>query len=150
MKIINIKHPNTDIYYDYLKLPENIDNTCLLNLKEVKMLNLIQEDQEIPNETFDVICGLLKNKMDNPNKLNLLEFRELIYEILIYNLDFIEVLWDIISYYIQEQKLIGNALGTTLKNIYMQIKQYNNNYRPIYHLESILLNIINNIKNESI
>jgi hypothetical protein len=148
IKVVNIKQPAKDIYYDYLKLPDYIDNTCLMNLKEINMLNSIQEDQEIPIETFDVICESIKEKMDNPKKLELLEFRELIYDVLVYNLDFIEVVWDIISHYVQEGKLKEDNLKITIKNIHRQLKQYNNNYRPIYHLENILLNIINSIKNE--
>lgn len=146
VKVVSIKQPTKEIYYDYLKLPDHIDSACLMNLKEINMLNSIQEDQEIPIETFDVICESIKKKMDKPNKLELLEFRELIYEVLVYNLDFIEVVWDIISHYVQEGKLKEDKLKTTMNNIHIQLKQYNNNYRPIYHLENILLNIINNIK----
>ena len=86
--------------------------------------------------------------MDKPNKINLSEFRELLYDILIYNLDFIEVLWSIISYYVQEGKISENKTNDILSNIYGQIKQYNNNYRPIYHLENILLNIVNTFIDE--
>lgn len=149
VKTINVKQMSKEIYYDYLKLPNHIDNKCLMNLKEINMLKMIEDDENLPSESFDVICESIKQKMNNHKRLDLLEFRELIYDVLVYNLDFIEVVWDIISYYVQEGKLGTENLKKILKNTYNQFKQYNNNYRPIYHLENILLNIINCIKNES-
>jgi len=144
VKIVNVKHPSNEIYRDYLKLPKDIANNCVLNLKETKLLEKIENIDEIPEDTFDIITSLIIKKMDKPNKIILSEFREMLYDILIYNLDFIEVLWCIISHYVQEGKLKTQKLSGILNLVYTQIKQYNNNYRPIYHLENILLNIIEN------
>lgn len=144
VKVINIKHPSKEIYYDHLKLSEDINNNCILNLKEINLLEKIDNLDEIPSDNFDIITELIIKKMNKPEKINLSEFRELLYDILIYNLDFIEVLWAIISHYVQEGKLKTDKLRNILKLIYTQIKQYNNNYRPIYHLENILLNIVDN------
>ena len=148
VKVINVKHPDNNIYYKYLKTPSYVDKNCILNLKETKLLEKIKDDSDIPEETFDIITNLIIKKMDKPNKINLSEFRELLYDILIYNLDFIEVLWSIISHYVQEGKISENKTNDILSNIYGQIKQYNNNYRPIYHLENILLNIVNTFIDE--
>jgi len=147
-RTINVKHPSHDIYYDYLKTPKSVNNQFILNLKETKSLQNIDDGQEIPEETFDVITNLIIKKMDNPNKLNLSEFRELLYDILIYNLDFIEVLWSVIEHYIKCKRLSDKKLNNILIQIYDQIKQYNNNYRPIYHLENILLNIVSQFIDE--
>jgi hypothetical protein len=148
VKTINVKHPDKNIYYDYLKIPETIDNQYILNLKETKLLQKIENDNEIPQETFDVITNLIIKKMNKPEKIILSEFRETLYDILIYNLDFIEVLWNIIENYVQENRLVDEKLNIILFQIYNQIKQYNNNYRPIYHLENILLNIVNQFIDE--
>ena len=142
VKTINVKRPNDDIYYDYLKVSRDIDKSLVLNLKESKLLNLMKNDQEVPEEIFDIICGEIKKKMDNFKKTTLAEFREQIYDILVYNLDFIEVLWEILSQYVQEDVIKSSDLEKIIEPIYGQIKQYNNNYRPIYHLENILLNIV--------
>ena len=142
VKTVNVKRPNDDIYYDYLKVPRDIDKSFVLNLKESKLLNLVKEDQEVPDEIFDIICGEIKKKMDNFKKTTLSEFREQIYDILVYNLDFVEVLWEILSQYVQEDVIKSSDLEQIIEPIYGQIKQYNNNYRPIYHLENILLNIV--------
>ena len=77
--------------------------------------------------------------------MSLFEFREILYETLVYNLDFIEVLWNIISNLIENSKINNDALKRILCDIYIQLKYFNNNYRPIYHLENIILNILNHI-----
>ena len=38
-------------------------------------------------------------------KMSLLEFREMLYDILIYNLDFIEILWTILIHFIEEESI---------------------------------------------
>ena len=81
-------------------------------------------------------------------KLSLNTLRDTIYDILIYNIDATECAWYILSHFI-ENKLI-NKKGIT--NILIKsdsiFLQYNNNYRPIYHLENILLYIVTQV-NES-
>jgi hypothetical protein len=141
-KIVNIKKPDSK-FYESLNLPNYIDKSCILNLKEIQSLNSI-EPENIPKEIFDVICETIIKKMKSP-KMSLLEFREMLYDILIYNLDFIEILWTILIHFIEEDQLDEKAIYDITKSIYPQIKQYNNNYRPIYHLEIILVNIINHI-----
>jgi len=143
-KIINIKRPNSSVY-NHLKLPNNIDKSCILNLKEAKCISKIKNTEELPKEYFDIICEKIISKINSPKKMSLFEFREILYETLVYNLDFIEVLWNIISNLIENSKINNDALKRILCDIYIQLKYFNNNYRPIYHLENIILNILNHI-----
>ena len=145
-KIIRVKRPNNNVY-KHLHLPKYIDKSCVLNLKEIKSLSKIKNNENIPKEYFDIICELIIETIDNPKKLSLFDFREILYDTLVYNLDFIEVLWNILDHFIHNDKLNEQAIKTIVSDIYVQLKQYNNNYRPIYHLESILLNILNHIQN---
>ncbi len=144
MRIINIKRPENEIY-QYLKKPVNIDKECIQNLKEVRSISNVKNLDDIPEEYFDIICDSIIQKMTSPAKLSLLTFRECLYDILVYNLDFNEVLWHILTHFINEQKINDTSLQLILNDVYGQLKQYNNNYRPIYHLETILLNILNHI-----
>ena len=144
IKVINIKRPSNDIY-DYLKIPNSIDKKCILNLKESNLLKKTKNINNLPEETFDIICDILIKKIKNNKKISLIEFRELLYDTLIYNLDFNEILWEIITYFTLHNNISEENLKDILFNLHIQIKQYNNNYRPIYHLENMLLNIINNI-----
>ncbi len=142
-RIINIKKPDDNIYQS-LNLPNYLDKSCILNLKEINSLKKIKDPNDIPKEVFDIICETIINKMNSP-KISLLDFREVLYDILIYNLDFIEILWNVLTHFIEEGKLDEKSIYDITKSIYPQMKQYNNNYRPIYHLEIMLVNIINHI-----
>ena len=144
-RIINIKKPDT-IFYKKLKLPNYVDKSCVLNLKEIYSIKDIDSPEKIPNEVFDIICETIILKMES-SKVTLFEFRELLYDILIYNLDFIEIFWNIIIHFVEKGKLNNNSIKDILNSAYIQMKQYNNNYRPIYHLEIMLVNIINHIHN---
>lgn len=140
--IVNIGRPVNSIY-EYLKKPNEIDKININNLKEVRTLSKIDNMDEIADEYFDIICDSIIAKMVNKKKMSLFDFRETLYDILVYNLDFTEVLWHILVHFINEGKLTNDSLNIITKDIYGQLKQYNNNYRPIYHLEIILLNIVN-------
>lgn len=144
IKIINVKRPNNEIY-EYLKIPSIIDKKCILNLKESNLLKKTKNIDDLPEETFDIICDILIKKIKNNKKISLIEFRELLYDTLIYNLDFNEILWEIITHFTLHNNISEENLKKILIDLHTQIKQYNNNYRPIYHLENMLLNIINNI-----
>ena len=142
--IVNIGRPISKIY-NFLQKPIEIECSHINNLKEVKMISKVENLDEIPEEYFDIICNSIITKMIHPKKLSLFDFREALYDILVYNLDFAEVLWNILIHFISEGKLSNDSLNTITQEIYDQLKQYNNNYRPIYHLEIILLNILNHI-----
>lgn len=143
-KIMNVQRPTKDIY-DYLKIPSEIDKSCILNLKEANILKKIDDLETVPQEIFDIICSQLIKKIESKKNITLIELRELLYEILIYNLDFNEILWEIITHFSINNKISYTSLREILEKLYDHIKRYNNNYRPIYHLENMLLNITNHI-----
>ena len=62
----------------------------------------------------------------------------------IYNLEAVEILWFILFYLVnhQTEHLSNEIVQNILKKSYTFLKYYNNNYRPIYHLESMLFYII--------
>jgi hypothetical protein len=77
------------------------------------------------------------------------KFRDTIYDILVYNLDVPECLWYVISYFIQRNIFTEDEIENVMNKMYIFLKQYNNNYRPIYHLESIFFYIINIIQSKN-
>ena len=72
-------------------------------------------------------------------------FRDNIYNIFIYQLNITDALWYIINYFIQNKKLNEEKLKYVLPKLYTFFKYYNNNYRPIYHVESLLFFICKQI-----
>ena len=62
-----------------------------------------------------------------------------LYNIFIYHLDINECLWDIIKLAVKEYDITKGQLHRILTQLYKFLKFYNNNYRPIYHLEKFVL-----------
>ncbi len=121
---------------------EKVEMNGLLNAKEVRSFSLYNPDTIMPKDIFNTICNSMIEEMNKPTKLVITEFRDIIYEILIYNLDAIECVWYILSHFIEEGRLSSNDISDILKKTHTFLKYYNNNYRPIYHLESIFFYII--------
>lgn len=119
----------------------SIDTSEITNGKEVKSFSLIK-DGEIPKDIFNIICDNIISEMKNHNKLSMSGFRDLIYDMLIYNLDVAECVWYILYYFIQNENISNKDTSDILDRCYVFLKYYNNNYRPIYHLESILFYFI--------
>ena len=80
--------------------------------------------------------------MKDHANLDFTKFRDTIYDILVYNLDTAECIYYVLSYFIENDMLSQHDTSEILTKIYPFLKYYNNNYRPIYHLETILIYII--------
>jgi len=122
---------------------DSLDHSGILNAKEVRYFSLIKKD--FPKDVFNTICDSIIQEMSSPDKIVITEFRDTLYEILIYNLEAVECLWYILSHFINSNCLSGEDVNNILRKITPFLKYYNNNYRPIYHLESILFYIISKI-----
>ena len=85
--------------------------------------------------------------MEKKHSLQFTNFRDLLYNILIYNLDVIECIWYILIHFINTDKLNGEDISNIMEKTHLFLKYFNNNYRPIYHLESIMFYIISKIHN---
>jgi DNA polymerase III delta prime subunit len=85
-----------------------------------------------------------KNRITNGSteKFVLTHFRDILYEILTYGLDICECIWYILFYF--NQKGTINIDKVMMNKIYEFLKKFNNNYRPITHLEHIFLQFIIN------
>ena len=71
------------------------------------------------------------------------------YDILIYNLNLDTCVWLIIEKLINENKISQSEMPNVLMKIYKFFKSYNNNYRPIYHLEKLAINLIEIVHSET-
>jgi hypothetical protein len=125
----------------------NIDMESLMNIKEVRSFQLINTPDEIPRDAFNIICDNVITEIMNPKKITFTALRDTLYDILTYNLDMTECLWYILRYFIENKCLLKEDNSEILVRTYSFLKYYNNNYRPIYHLESIIFYIINKIHN---
>ena len=137
---LHIPNPESDS-----SVIDTIDTNGILNIKEIRSFNIIKTPNEIPNDIFNIVCDAIIKEMNSPQKIVFTSFRDNLYDILTYNLDITECLWYILKHFIQTGQLKRESISEILLESYPFLKYYNNNYRPIYHLESIVFLIINKI-----
>jgi hypothetical protein len=119
-----------------------IDSAYIMNIKETESFSIMSDGSQIPRDNFNTICNSIIQEMLQYKKLSFTQFRDTIYDILVYNLDVPECLWYVIYYFIQRKMLSKKDVLAVMEKSYLFLKYFNNNYRPIYHLESIFFYII--------
>jgi hypothetical protein len=133
-EIINISRPAKSAYIKCInKLPPKLK---LENITNIKILHLYNEDLMLQ---YKIICNKIINNLININDLHFLKFRDILYDIFIYNLDITDCIWYILSCLIEQKKIRSEDLSNVLIKTYTFYQYYNNNYRPIYHVENYFL-----------
>ena len=171
----NIKEQHNHIVFFILNehlsfLPENILNRCQIihfprptataykKCTSVKKLPPLQEIINIKNLHVDtlpmnnheqMLQNISKYVLDFEN-IDLMVLREQLYDILVYNIDINEVVWHIFHFLVSNKHIQEEDVTHTLLKTYEFFKYYNNNYRPIYHLEHYLLTLVKIVHKEKI
>jgi len=142
-EIINVSRPTKTSYIKCVKTklpvklkPENITN--------IKLLHIYNEDLMLQ---YKIICNKIINNLININDLQFLKFRDVLYDIFIYNLDITDCIWYILSSLIEQKFIKRDQLSKIMFKTYTFFQYYNNNYRPIYHVENYLLYLTKLIHN---
>ena len=87
---------------------------------------------------YKMICNKIIDTLIKIDEIKFLKFRDLLYDIFIYNLDITDCVWYIISFFIREKKIKETQISELLIKTYTFLQYYNNNYRPIYHVENYM------------
>jgi hypothetical protein len=134
-EVINVYRPTKTAYQKCTKIklpaklkPENITN--------IKILHLYNEELMLQ---YKIICNKIINNLVNINDLQFLKFRDILYDIFIYNLDISDCIWYILSNLVEQKRIKEEHLSKIMIRTYGFFQYYNNNYRPIYHVENYLL-----------
>jgi len=138
-EMIYMVRPNKNVYNKLLtnKIPSNMKLENITNIK-----NLYNDTIHKYNVHHKIICDKIINSVINIDNLNKLLFRDYIYDIFIYNLNVTECIWYIINYLIINKKIKKEYMLKLMNKMYSFFQYYNNNYRPIYHLEYFFYYII--------
>jgi len=135
---------------NYLKISnnKNIKKFLELNnetdLKSIKFIkyNYLLQNYDITSKLNYKICDKLI-EIILTNNLDYNYIRNLLYDLLIYNLNIDECIYYIVENIIIKKTNINNDF---ISKIYLNtcefFKYFNNNYRPIYHMEKYILSII--------
>ncbi len=141
-QIISFPKPTITNYKKLMSKTNNKTNFDINNLKDC--ISSIDKTIDYGEKKIvNVILEMLINYKD----INYLQFREACYDIFIYGLDLNEVIYIILSKLIERNYLQIDKIDNILNEYYNFLKFYNNNYRPIYHLEKFFYKIILNLNN---
>jgi hypothetical protein len=135
--VIPIKRPSKSQYKKCLggKLLKEIDVCKVNNIKSI-----INKNYELidPNK---VMVDRLIYEIENYEHISYLSFRDRIYDIFIYHLDLYECIWYILHHFITNNTIDDVKLEKIQLFLSKFLRLYNNNYRPIYHLERLVFYI---------
>jgi hypothetical protein len=140
-EVINIPRPTKTSYLKCIKNKLSSNDLAKLkteNITNIKILHLYNEELMLQ---YKIICNKIIHNLINVNNLQFLKFRDILYDIFIYNLDISDCIWYILSTLVEEKKVTKEHLSTILIKTYCFFQYYNNNYRPIYHVENYFLNL---------
>jgi hypothetical protein len=125
---------------DFIKINQNVKT---FNISNIKNINNNQP-------SYKLLCDKILAHILNYNEINLIQFRETMYEILIFEMNIYCVVWHILQVLINEEIIITSAnITKTMIKTFEFLKYYNNNYRPIFHLENYFLFLCQQIADKS-
>lgn len=129
---------------NYQKLTKNKILNKVNNINNIKNLKM----NILDNEPHVKLCDQLADYLLDYNNFDIYTLREYLYNILTYNLDIYNCIW-YINNKLNKIKNIKENIHKIIMRTISFLKLYNNNYRPIYHLENYfiyLFNILHNIQ----
>ena len=121
--------------------------SSIVNLKEVFAIVKLESDMNIPDDMFSKVVTPIYEMVLAPGtiKLDIYALRNRLYNLLIFGIDVYESIWFILLQLAQQTQTDPEDYWRVSRAIfdkfYEFMKQYNNNYRSIYHLERIFLTI---------
>jgi len=98
--------------------------------KKTQLLNINYSKNFIDN---------IMNQILDEGKIDFMLFRENIYNIIVFNIDIFECIYKILFKLAELKKIKQKDMVYLFKELFIFLRRYNNNYRPIYHIEYFLL-----------
>jgi hypothetical protein len=112
-------------------LPKCIKDKCVI-------YNLKSRDIKSYSFQYITVCDKIVDFIQSEEK-NLSELRELLYQLLTYNYDIHECIRYIFFELIRKRFIAKEFIRPKFEKIITTLKHYNTNYRPIYHLELLIM-----------
>jgi hypothetical protein len=94
-------------------------------------------------EPHENICNYIVGIIISPdNELKYDALRECLYDLLTYDINIQECVWFILRCLIERGLLLPEMMNDIMIQTYIFLQYFNNNYRPIYHLENFVLLLV--------
>ncbi len=132
--VIPVARPIRSKLEQSFKINKDIQLDKITNMKNIHMEFKTDKCHNVSETLYNLI---IDNKLFSFSGL-----REHLYSILINNLNVEECIWIVTEKLINGNNIKLSQLNELMENIYTFFKQYNNNYRSIFHLEKIIIDII--------
>ena len=127
------------------KTSQCLNKKIKLNIENVSNLKNVRSGiTQLMNSHF-IICNKIISILMNVNDLNYIELRDNLYDIFIYDVNLYECIWYILNTLINNSLISDEYISDLLVKTYSFLKYFNNNYRPIYHLENYMFYLIKKI-----
>jgi len=134
---IHVSRPTKTAYSKCL----TAGKTIMIDANEVTNIKSLNANFNELMRPHKIICDKILNQIMNIDTLQFLNFRDLMYDVFIYNLDIFECVWYMMTFLIHKKILQKKDISEFMLKTFHFFKYFNNNYRPIYHLESYLFYI---------
>jgi|UniRef100_A0A6C0M487 hypothetical protein len=139
-EIISVARPTSTMYKKILPAAASSSNPA--SITNIQMLKLGNEPF-LQNAGVQELFDNLLNYVCNVEQIRFTQMRELLYDILIYDFDINEFAWHLISELKKRGMLRDDDMSSVLIHTHKFLQYYNNNYRPIYHLENFVFMLVN-------
>lgn len=137
-EIIHVPRPSKTTYNKCIK--NKLSTTYKLeNITNIKNLDV---SNDVLMQPHKFICDKIIESIVKVDDVKFIKFRDLLYDIFIYNLNITDCVWYILSILMQNKRIPHDQVGKVLMKTYSFFQYYNNNYRPIYHLENYLFYLV--------
>jgi DNA polymerase III delta prime subunit len=140
-RIIRISRPSRTLYNKCLG---NTVGTDIELEKITNMKNMIGSITQLMNP-HETICNKLLNSILDINNMSFQNVRNQLYDIFIYNLDVTDCIWYIVERLVVLKHIKNDDMRDVMKKLYSCLQYFNNNYRPIYHLESFIFYLVKKV-----
>lgn len=126
---------NKDALDITLSQPYNITNinNLLFNTSKLNEISLFHIEKII-------------HAIEHLDEIKYYDIRDLLYNLLIFDIDISDFLFYTLNHFISKKKIKSDTIEQLLYDINHFFSQYNNNYRPIFHLETIFYKLCIAIK----
>jgi DNA polymerase III delta prime subunit len=146
-QIVNLKRPTKTSYQHCIKSHTSRNKKYKINKKmleetlnqpyTIDSINHLLFNTSKLNEISEAHIKKIIYAIENIQEVKLYEIRDMLYNLLIFNVDISTFLFYCLNYFVCNKKLNTTNMEQLLYDINHFFSQYNNNYRPIFHLEAI-------------
>ena len=117
--------------------------TSKFRLETITNIKALKSNITELTEPHENICNYIVGIIISPeNELKYDMLRESLYDLLTYDINIQECVWFILRQLIEKGLLLPEMMNDVMIQTYVFLQYFNNNYRPIYHLENFVLLLV--------